>query len=93
MVVNLVSPAEKFVGRLMELTAAGATVRGVDLNAFEDWTTDVRENEESGVRPTTVFFPLHRVEKILLDERCGAIPSLADTFRARAGRDMTRQLE
>jgi hypothetical protein len=92
-VVSLGSPAERFVGRLLDLNAAGATVRGIDLNAFEDWTTDVRRKEENGVRPTTIFFPLRRVEKIMLDEGTAAIPSLADTFLARAGSPMARELE
>ncbi len=37
------------------------------------------------MRPTTVFFPLHRIEKIMLDEDIGGIPSLANQFLARIG--------
>jgi hypothetical protein len=92
-IVNLLSPKERFFGRLVELNTAGVTVRGIDLNAFEDWISNVQDDDESGVRPTTIFFPLHRVEKILLDESIGVIPSLADTFFTKVGRTVAHQLE
>jgi hypothetical protein len=92
-IVNLLSPKERFFGRLLELSTAGVTVRGIDINAFEDWISNVQEDDESGVRPTTIFFPLHRVEKILLDESIGVIPSLADTFFTKVGRTVAHQLE
>jgi hypothetical protein len=34
---------------------------------------------------TTVFYPMHRVERIASDERSGSIPSLADRFSAKVG--------
>jgi hypothetical protein len=92
-ILNLLSPKERFFGRLIDLTTAGATVRGIDLNAFEDWMINVRDKEETGVRPTTIFFPLHRVEKILLDEGIGVIPSLADTFLTKVGTTVADELE
>jgi hypothetical protein len=61
------------------------TVRGVYLNAFDDWINHINGKEESGVQPTTIFFPMHRIEKIILDEGIGAIPSLAATFLTRVG--------
>ena len=92
-VVNLLSPKERFFGRMMDLNTAGVTVRGIDLNAFEDWMMNVLEREETGVRPTTIFFPLHRVEKILLDEGIGVMPSLSDTFLTKVGTAVTDELE
>jgi len=92
-VVSLQSPKEHFFGRLAEITASGVTVRGIDLNAFDDWTSHIKLREESGVQPTTIFFPLHRVEKIILDEGIGAIPSLSDTFLTKVGMSVADQLE
>ena len=92
-IVNLLSPKERFLGRLLELHSAGVTVRGIDLNAFEDWIVNVRNHEETGVRPTTIFFPLHRVEKIILDEGIGVIPSLSDTFLTKVGTTIEDELE
>jgi hypothetical protein len=92
-VVNLQSPKERFFGRLIEISTAGVTVRGIDLNSFYDWIDHVNSHEESGVQPTTIFFPLQRVEKIILDEGIGAIPSLSDTFLTKVGISVEEQLE
>ena len=92
-IINLLSPKECFFGRLVELGTAGITVRGIDLSAFEDWMTNLLEEDETGVRPTTIFFPLHRVEKILLDEGIGVIPSFADIFLTRVGSSVFDRLE
>ena len=92
-VVNLHSPKERFVGRLIEIGAPGVTLRGLDLMSFDDWMHDVSNEEESGVRPTTIFFPLHRVEKIMLDENVGGIPSLANTFLTKIGASIDDHLE
>jgi|TARA_B100002003_G_C13598805_1_gene308997 hypothetical protein len=79
-IINLQNPTERFVGRLIEIALSGVMIRGVDIKAFDDWMNDVTDEEESGVRPTTIFYPLHRIEKIMLDEDLGGIPSLANTF-------------
>ena len=92
-IVNLHSPKERFFGRLLELATHGVTVRGIDLNAFEDWMDDITHREESGVQPTTIFFPLHRIDKIILDEGIGAIPSFSDTFLTKVGSAVEEHLE
>ncbi len=92
-IINLQTPSERFVGRLIEIGTAGVTLRGLDLGAFEDWMNDITQREESGVRPTTIFFPLHRVEKIMLDENLGGIPSLGNTFLTKVGSSVEKFLE
>jgi hypothetical protein len=92
-IVNLQNPKERFFGRLLDVSTPGVTVRGIDLNAFEDWMNHITYREESGVKPTTIFFPLHRIEKIILDEGIGAIPSLADTFLTKVGSAVKEHLE
>ena len=92
-ILNLASPKQRFLGKLMEISPAGVTVRGVDLEAFEDWVNHVSAHEESGVQATTTFFPLHRLEKMILDESLGAIPSLSNSFLARVGSPIERYLE
>jgi len=84
-IVSLVSPKEKIWGQLIALDAAGVTVRGMDLGSFDDFIRQVRSGEESTVGLAFVFYPMHRVERIALDEPSGAIPSLADRFREKAG--------
>ena len=92
-IVNLQAPRERFFGRLLDIATYGVTVRGIDLNAFEDWMDHITHREESGVQPTTVFFPIHRIEKIILDEGIGALPSFSDTFLTKVGSAVEDHLE
>ncbi len=82
--VTLNSPREKFWGAMLELTPAGLSVRGIDLNSFDDFAGLIR-NGEAAVAGA-VFFPMHRVERIELDLRQGPLPSLSDRFFAKTGR-------
>lgn len=92
-IVNLQTPRERFFGKLLNIATHGVTVRGIDLNAFSDWMEHIMHPEESGVQPTTVFFPIHRIEKIILDEGIGALPSLSDTFLTKVGSAIDEHLE
>jgi len=92
-IVNLHSPTERFVGRLIDIGAPGVTLRGLDIGAFEDWIGAIGDGEEHGVCPTTVFFPLHRIAKIMLDEDMGVVPSLASQFLAKIGTPVMDYLE
>jgi hypothetical protein len=82
--ITLNAPREKFWGAVLEITPAGVSVRGVDLNSFEEVTGMLRADEQ--VMPSTVFFPLNRVERIELEVVNGPIPSLSDRFISKAGR-------
>lgn len=84
-IISLASPKEKIWGQLLALNAAGVTVRGMDIGSFDDFVRQVRSGEESTVGLAVVFYPMHRLERIALDEPSGAIPSLADRFREKAG--------
>lgn len=83
-VVSLCEPREKFWGVLGEVNAAGVWMRGVDVNSYEELLRLLARGEE-GVHPATVFFPLRRVERVLLDETAGAVQSLAARFEERTG--------
>ena len=82
--ITLNSPREKFWGAVLDITAAGVSVRGVDLNSFDEVTGMLRAEEP--VLPATVFFPLNRVERIELELTNGPIPSLSDRFISKSGR-------
>lgn len=92
-IINLQGPKERFFGRLIEISTSGVTVRGVDLSALDDWMNHIVGHEETGVHPTTIFFPLYRVEKIMLDEAVGEIPSLSDAFLTKVGSPVEEFLE
>jgi hypothetical protein len=84
-IVSLNSPKEKMWGRLLSLKTAGVTLQGIDLNAFDDWLRQVMDAQPSVVRMSTAFYPMHRVERIALDEPSGDIPSVEERFSQRVG--------
>ncbi len=87
-IVSLHSPKEKLWGELVSLHAAGITLRGIDLNSFNDFILQVLHPEGERVGLPTLFFPMARVERIALDEAIGSIPSLAEIFEQKVGRSL-----
>jgi hypothetical protein len=88
--ITLNSPREKFWGAVLEINPAGVSVRGIDLNSFDEITGMLRADDH--VPPATVFFPLNRLERMELDVTNGPIPSLAERFHAKSGHPATRFL-
>jgi hypothetical protein len=86
-VVSCSGPREKFWGVLLDLTAVGATVRAVPLDACEDWLRQHANQGPSMIGPVTIFLPAHRLERIEIEESSGAVECFADRFRRMAGRD------
>ena len=84
-ILSLTAPKEKIWGQLVLLNAAGVTVRGIDLASFDDFLRQILDQEEATAGLNTVFYPMHRVERIAIDEPSGIIPSLADRFKAKVG--------
>jgi hypothetical protein len=84
-VVSLHSPKEKIWGRVLSLNPSGVTVQGIDLNAFDDWLSQVLQCQPEVLPLSTVFYPMHRVERIVMDEPAGEIPSVAQKFAVRVG--------
>lgn len=83
-IVSLGDPREKFWGILDEINAAGICMRGIDMNSFDELIRMLIKRE-SGISPATVFFPLRRIERILLDESSDYLPSLQQQFEHRTG--------
>jgi hypothetical protein len=90
-IVCLHSPREKVWGVLLSTQSSGITIRGIDLSSFEDWSREVSRGETS-MSLSTIFFPMHRVERILLDEGAGEIQSMAELFESRVGKDLWSHL-
>jgi len=78
------SPREKCWGMLDEVTSAGVFLRGLDLNAFDDWISAVVHHEPF-IGLGSMFFPLWRVERIARDETSGELPSLCQQAEQRTG--------
>jgi hypothetical protein len=91
--VYLASPREKFWGLLRETTPAGVTVRGLPLDLLEGWIRELARGGPFSAFPTTVFFPLHRVERMFVDETAGDAASYAERFQVVVGRDVRDFLE
>jgi hypothetical protein len=84
-IVSLHSPKEKIWGQVVSLEPQGVTVRGIDLDSFDAFIRQVVQQEETAVGLNTVFFPMHRLERIIVDEPSGSIPSLAQRFHSKVG--------
>jgi hypothetical protein len=87
-IVYLKDPKERFWGVMRSLDATGTSVLGVDLMAFDDWLRALGSGQSDQITPSLVFYPLQRVEKILLDMPAGEIPSLWERFESRTGRTL-----
>jgi methylmalonyl-CoA epimerase len=83
--VYLRDPHEKMWGVLHARDASGLTVEGLDLASFDAWATQIERGEE-GITPSTLFLPMSRVERVLLDRGTPSLPSLSEGFLARTGR-------
>lgn len=91
-VVHCIQPKEKLWGVVLRLDELGVVVRGLDLNTVEDWLHQTIAGEEPLIGPSTVFLPMHRVERIFLDESSGAAAGIGDRFRRATGGDVTEIL-
>jgi hypothetical protein len=85
--VHLGAPREKFWGVLLALSPAGATVRGVPLESFEDFLRQAGRAEAPLLGPVTAYFPAHRIDRVELDESSGAVEGLGARYRRLTGRD------
>ena len=87
-ILYLKEPKERVWGVLRSLDGTGVSLLGLDLHAFDDWLRQVAEDGPTEITPTLAFFPLQRVEKILLDQPSGTIPSMVERFESRTGKDL-----
>ena len=79
-VVYLKEPREKYWGLLEGLSVTGLHMRGLILNMVEDWARELARGGEVSMGPSSLFFPLLRLEKVLLDEDVGHARSVRSTF-------------
>ncbi len=81
--LTLLSPREKFWGSLLAVNSAGVFIRGIPLESFDDFISQLRAEEAAA--PSTVFFPMHRVERMEVDLSGGSVPSLSELFEQKTG--------
>jgi len=81
--VTLQSPREKFFGSVLSLAPFGLVFCGIPLDSIDDFIAQLRDGEH--VRPSTLFFPMHRIERLELDQRSGEFPSISERFHSKSG--------
>lgn len=86
-ILVLHSPREKCWGVLDRINAAGVFLRGLDLNAFDDWVRAVM-HDEPFMGLSDLFFPMWRVERLSRDESAAGVLSLSEQFEQRTGRSL-----
>jgi hypothetical protein len=91
-IISLHSPKEKIWGILLDINPSGVTIRGIDLNSFDHFVSQINQLDAERVGLPTVFFPMTRIERISLDEPSGSIPSMAEIFERKIGRTLTDYL-
>jgi hypothetical protein len=92
-ILNLINPKEKVWGVLLSLSNVGVTLRGINLDTFDDWIRQVaRGGDEQTVDLVTMFVPLFRLERLFLDEQVGSVPSYTDYFEQVVGMPLRRYL-
>jgi len=85
-VVYLRDPREQCWGILRGLETAGVWLRGVDMNAFEDWARAIAAGRDDGVTASTLFIPHLRIEKMVVDEDYASVPSMSRKLREITGK-------
>ena len=91
-IVSLHTPKEKLWGQLLSINPSGITMRGIDLNSFDHFISQINGPDSERTGLPTIFFPMNRVERISLDESSGAIPSLSEMFARKVGRPIIEYL-
>lgn len=87
-VLYLHGPKEKIWGLLISISAPGIVVRGIDIAVFDDWMRQEARGDEALIGLVTSFYPIHRLERMELDETVGPILSYADRFSDGAGKSV-----
>jgi hypothetical protein len=91
-VLYLQNPKEKIWGLLVALEPAGIAVRGIDIRTFDDWMRQEARKDDAELGLLTLFYPMHRVERLERDETIGTLSSYADRFAREVGRTVQEVL-
>ncbi|HET7745930.1 MAG TPA: hypothetical protein VFM29_01435 [Vicinamibacteria bacterium] len=92
-ILYLHTPKEKVWGVLLSIGVPGVVTRCIELNAFDEWLRQEARGEEPGLGLSTVFYPMHRIERMERDETVGGVEGYADRFAREVGRSVFAVLE
>lgn len=85
-VVYLREPKERNWGLLLKMEPYGLWLKGIELASVDDWARELAAEGQNTMGLSTFFVPFLRVEKIVADERAGAVPSISERFETITGR-------
>ena len=85
-VTYLKEPRERNWGILLSLDSSGAWIRGIEVDAFEDWARAIAAGRNDVAGESTFFIPHLRIQKIVIDEDYPAIPSLSSRLKEITGK-------
>lgn len=91
-VLYLRDPKEKIWGALFSIHAAGIVVRGLDLAIFDEWMRQEARGDDTLVGPTTLFYPIGRLERMERDESVGPVLAYFERFEQQVGRSVLADL-
>ncbi len=92
-IIHCREPREKLWGMLLRLDGVGVVLRGMDLGSVEDWLRQEIRGEEQLLVPSTFFLPMHRVQRMDLDEDQGPLKAIEGRFARQCGRSLAEALE
>src|SRR5262249_16892309 len=87
-IVSLHSPKENIWGVLLDINPSVVTLRGIEVNCFDVFVSQINQLDAERIGLPTAFFPMMRVERISLDEPSGSIPSMEEIFQRKLGRSL-----
>src|SRR5258705_6375938 len=79
-IVSLHSPREKIWGLLLEINPSGVTLRGVDLNSFDHFVSQINQLDAERIGLPTIFFPMTALTRSSPTGPSATIPSLPQIF-------------
>lgn len=90
-ILYLREPRERVCGMLMSLEPFGVALMGMDLGSFPDWLRG-RAGRGDGICASRTFYPMARIERMLMDEDTPDVPGLDAQCVAMTGRTMRENL-
>lgn len=87
-VLTLQNPREQIWGVLRAMDERGVSLEGMSVELFDSWLEDMAGGGDPLHHFSLVFYPMLRVERVLVDRGAVGMPSLAERAEARLGRPL-----
>ena len=87
-VLTLQNPREKVWGVLRAMDERGVTLEGLSVELFDSCLQDMAAGGDPMHHFSLVFYPMMRVERVLVDRGAAGMPSLAERAEDRLGRPL-----